>query len=110
MNFEEFFDKKFFVCYDAGVGIDVPVVVLSRKDLGEWALEQMLPWIDVMYVDTRRRYRFNFEAIQEMIRDNAGCDEIVREYDLIVVYWRIALGCLGKEEIKKRLKQEAEKK
>jgi hypothetical protein len=107
-NIEEFLKKHRFWGMNNVQKKKYPAI--SEKDLGEWALDRLIPWCNTLYADTPKRYRFDFDAIDEYLKDAAFQSETIGLAEYLKEFWDIALATIGKEEIKKILKKASEEK
>lgn len=85
--------------------------VMPLKTLGEWAWSEIEPMLLELYLpffEDYPRSHLKFEGIEEFIADLSKEPlETDRDwfYYCFSVFWRMAISCLGKEEIEKRLKE-----
>jgi len=87
---------------DAGEVLFTGKKVVSVRALGEWALEKAKAWLDVIYAETPKRYRKDFEAFQELRKDINQFDEPSETF-IANIYFEIAVACLGAKEVERRL-------
>jgi len=97
MEFKELLEKKHKVDWHSDLNEFRDCIAVS--DLGEWAWENLKETEEIEeYLDqlpSNVNDKINFESITEFADKG----------DWINLYWEIAIFCLGKEEIEKRLKE-----
>lgn len=101
-GFEEFYDKKSFVCHCGATKL-----VFSVKDLGEWAWKEavgrghLVAIVNDGFVNLAvLKEEFVVELLMGSLKSNPRAKQV----------FEIAVACLGKEEIKRRLKSLSEAK
>jgi len=107
-TFEEFFKKIEDDIHNSDELYDETCRFIKRK-LGEWALNKLIPWLNILYVESPKRYRFDFNAIEEYLKDTAYQSDEIGLSEYLKEFWDIALVTIGKEEVKKILKAQTKK-
>jgi len=97
-------------CLENTYSGDVEVVEGVFEELGEWALNKVIPWLNVLYAASPKQHRFNFDAIEEYLKDAAYQSDEIGLAEYLKEFWDIAIATIGKEEVKKILKEAQTKK
>ncbi len=82
--------------------------VVSVRALGEWALDKAIPIIHTIYAESGARKYMQFDVIEEYLND-VEFSEPFDSSNVLNMYWEIAVYCLGRAEVERRLKQGAKK-